>query len=347
MFIRILKEENLLGLVLNNFLILTKCIFIKYFMRRNLFVFLFVLRCIFPSNSFGQKQDYSNIDKYVRQISSINYSTIEKLTQKLIKPEWSDNEKVRAIFYWLAFNIKYDWEGYRSGNLSNNESPSYVYNFRISQCEGYSNLFNYICQLVGIESKEIIGYSRDEYKEAGISINKPNHTWNAVKINGNWYLLDVTWASTSAINSLPNDYYFLTPPEEFVANHLPNDEQWQLLKETIKKEEFDSFPFITSVYFELGLNKNFPKKGLLQVENNKVNFSLSIKEDYSILLKMDKDNEEKWTTPDYNILKNKDLANININLKEEGQYLLRIDILSNDSSKYDIHRGVMYFTLTN
>jgi hypothetical protein len=52
------------------------------------------------------------------------------------------------------------------------------------QCSGYAHAVQYFCDLSGIESMFITGSN-----EAGLS-----HAWNIVKIDGNWYNLDVTWA---------------------------------------------------------------------------------------------------------------------------------------------------------
>ena len=65
---------------------------------------------------------------------------------------------------------------------------------KVAVCDGYARLFTTLCDYAGIRSAIIVGYAR-----AGT--NKPakrfgiNHYWNAVMIDGNWYLLDATWAS--------------------------------------------------------------------------------------------------------------------------------------------------------
>lgn len=49
-------------------------------------------------------------------------------------------------------------------------------------CQGYADAMAYLLSCVGIESMEISGTSQGE-----------NHIWNAVKIQDDWYYLDVTW----------------------------------------------------------------------------------------------------------------------------------------------------------
>ena len=49
-------------------------------------------------------------------------------------------------------------------------------------CEGYSKAFAYLCQSVGIETFCVIGRSNNE-----------SHMWNIVKLDGEWYHMDVTF----------------------------------------------------------------------------------------------------------------------------------------------------------
>ena len=77
------------------------------------------------------------------------------------------------------------------------------------------------------------------------NFKKPNHAWNAVKIYDRWYLLDVTWASGSAIDlsrhqrKLDLNSYFLTEPRKFIQTHLPEDPSWQLLENKISLSDFE------------------------------------------------------------------------------------------------------------
>ncbi|MBC7861457.1 MAG: hypothetical protein IAF38_00700, partial [Bacteroidia bacterium] len=71
-----------------------------------------------------------------------------------------------------------------------------------------------------------------------------NHAWNSVKINDKWYLMDVCWASGKIakrkrkINSGRNDFYYLTPPEEFIKTHRPVKNNWQLLSEPVSMRKY-------------------------------------------------------------------------------------------------------------
>ncbi len=49
-------------------------------------------------------------------------------------------------------------------------------------CEGYTKAYKLLCDRAGIECVSVYGVARDE-----------NHSWNYIKLDGAWYLVDVTW----------------------------------------------------------------------------------------------------------------------------------------------------------
>ncbi len=89
-----------------------------------------------------------------------------------------------------------------SGRMSNNTVAIMLDGEGI--CEGYSMLFSRLCELSGIESKFVNGYSgnpatpkatRDYYRKYFARSKSPwrlyNHSWNQLKIDGEWYNVDV------------------------------------------------------------------------------------------------------------------------------------------------------------
>lgn len=69
-------------------------------------------------------------------------------------------------------------------------------------CEGYAKMFQYLCYCVGINATQIFGTSSGS-----------NHMWNAVKIDGEWYQIDVTWNDTNSTYVSYYGYYNLTTAE--------------------------------------------------------------------------------------------------------------------------------------
>lgn len=229
-----------------------------------------------------QRQDnFYVIDNKIGSVSVLKADTLAKQLASLGKTE---REKVRAIFRWITEHIDYNVMPFGSKRTVvkqfykepedssaalpplNERVSAKVLNTGVAFCEGYSRLFKTLCDHAGIKAEIIYGYARTNNNRRFAV----NHTWNAVYIDSTWHLVDVTWASgvvTYANEYIRqyNDHYFLTPPDEFVRDHYPEDPQWTLLKDPPVYREFAQSPFRYSGYLKSGVSSYFPSKGVIDV----------------------------------------------------------------------------------
>lgn len=161
-------------------------------------------------------------------------SEISWLAKNITKNIPSEEQKAKAIFLWIAKNITYDNELHNSKSLQKTIYTSeenvirQVLVRKKALCGGYAFLFEKICKEAGLEAAVIHGYS-NEFATTS-KRNKPNHTWNAVKLNGKWQLLDITWANSHKRDEGPNLFWFKTPATDFIKTHRPEDRKWTLIK---------------------------------------------------------------------------------------------------------------------
>ena len=158
----------------------------------------------------------------------------------------------------LAENIDYDVEGLFTGSDGSIDSKDLLKS-RKSVCDGYSDIFQSLAREAGLESARISGYGKGYGYQPGKKFNESsNHAWNAVKINGSWYLIDCTWGA-GYINEDKkyvrkfDDHYFMTPPSEFIFDHFPDNSSWQLLSNPISKSEFEQLVYVKSEFFRYDL----------------------------------------------------------------------------------------------
>ena len=235
--------------------------------------------------SFSQKQslNFSYID---RKVQSIEACAPDSLAQKLSASYATDVEKIRSIFRWITENIAYrtrNYLGSRKGakHLFDEEPEdtlSASLNERIALevlrkkeavCDGYARLFKILCDHAGIRSEIITGYARTNMNRMGEQF-KSNHRWNAVLVDSNWYLLDATWASGYITYSSDqfvkayDDYYFMTPPEDFIRDHYPEDSRWTLLANPPTLREFYRTPFRHSAFAKYSILSFAPMKGIIE-----------------------------------------------------------------------------------
>lgn len=243
------------------------------------------LMAVFLITTNLSAQDYSQVDQIVSTYPK-SFSKAQDLAEKINKDFTKEDEKARAIFYWIAINIKYDVKAYYS---QKNDRPV-AYSFRNQEeklakqrafkldfankalkskkavCQGYTALFDYLSELTGLESVTITGTAKTNVTQIGKLPGASDHAWNAVKINGNWKLVEPTWASGVVDPAkrvfIPkfNDAYFLTPPDTFILNHFPDDKKWLLGEFT--EQEFASYPLYFGEYIRDDYQFLAPKSGV-------------------------------------------------------------------------------------
>lgn len=209
--------------------------------------------------------DYSTIDRYARSTPDRYARDMASLAKYLTAPARSELAKARVIYAWILSHVRYDERTFGNGSYSSEvEFANRALQSRRTVCTGFALLYKYMLRQVGIDAVNIKGYSRTDDATAGRPTGPVDHEWNAVKIDGDWYLVDITWAINTAKNGKPNDHYFLTDPNVFISQHLPVDPRWQLLDRPISKATFDAFPRLFDAYFAMGFDPQFPQNGLIR-----------------------------------------------------------------------------------
>ncbi len=208
------------------------------------------------------QSEYEKVEAFVAAFPkpAINVSSTE-IARQLTKPFSTDKEKARVLFSWIAHNIRYDCDKYRypervrfSGRTKEEVDQERVkweadqlkqtLRKRKGVCEDYSRLFKTMCDSTGLEAITIDGNARQFFRPFRKLPKTTDHTWNAVKIEGQWRLLDVTWAAgyvDEDVTKFTADYqpgYFLTAPEWFIQDHFPQNPQWQMLEAPVGREAF-------------------------------------------------------------------------------------------------------------
>jgi len=164
--------------------------------------------------------------------------------------------KAKTLHDWICDNIAYDTGMYFSGRITAQDYIS-VLKKKLAVCSGYSNLFNQMCKLAGIESIGINGYSKG-FGYTGKIGNNTNHAWNAVNINNKWYLVDVTWDAGNVdqktyIKEYSTEWLFLDP-RPFLYSHLPEEDAYQYYAPVLTADDFMREPYIAGIFFQYGLS---------------------------------------------------------------------------------------------
>ena len=91
-------------------------------------------------------QPFASIDNYAKNLPTSEAKSVEQLAKSLTKTSKTDADKVRAFYVWIAANVAYDFAAFKSGKVPEQTANS-TFASKRAVCQGYSELFNHLCQL--------------------------------------------------------------------------------------------------------------------------------------------------------------------------------------------------------
>lgn len=246
---------------------------------------IWILLCFFwflssgASTTTGYSQyNYAEVDQHALTYRDRDFGSISKLADSLTSRFPEEHQKARAIYRWITDNIAYDCKAYHNPGKRTDDYEE-VLRRRQAVCAGYASLFKALCDYSGLDCEIIKGYVRNGYRGIGNEDIVENHAWNAVRLNDEWHLVDVTWGSgytdekVRRFTKSYSDNYFLTDPKLFILSHYPNNKKWQLLDRTVTKKKFSSFPYVWDGYYDNKVVAFAPRKGIIRTNaGNPVQF---------------------------------------------------------------------------
>jgi transglutaminase/protease-like cytokinesis protein 3 len=220
-----------------------------------------------------------NIDKAVKENPREN---LPLLIEYIRENSENESEMFRYAHDWVAQNVAYDVEALRGESRKVTDAYE-VLQYGKSVCAGYSNTLQLLCDELGIECVTISGYGRgasfDPYREEQMDGPPSNHAWNAVRLLGQWYLVDVTWNSGyvrgGEFEPNFNHHYYKIPPRQFAYRHFPLEEKWQLLDEPLDFKSFIAQPLLRGRFFTYGFRLRGEYKKISVVEENEYELQFS------------------------------------------------------------------------
>ena len=249
--------------------------------------FLLLLLHIISFN-FVFSQKINEVDKIVAKYPK-SFNSTEKLAGRIEKDFDSDAERARAIYSWIAFNIKYDYNAYlnpprvqgfsysseaekqRKIKQLNDNLIQKAFKSQKAVCEGFTALYKDLAVQVGLKCQIIRGDSKTSVRDIGRKTTSSNHAWNTVLIGRKWILIDVTWGQgyyDSSKGRMVNDFnpvYFDTDPEYFFAKHYPDSGTF--MGERISKNDFLNGPLIYNKTIENDYKIKTPDSGIIEAKN--------------------------------------------------------------------------------
>ena len=218
-----------------------------------------------------------NLKTYILSRKRQSFASLDELKSFLLKsPAKSDIEKAWCVYLWITHNIDYNFNGYLNGNYGNQDINS-VFKTGLSVCSGYGKLSEELFGCFNIKSMIIGGYAKGYGYKIGEKLTKVNHDWNAVFINNKWNLIESTWGagfcdskSVKYVRSF-EPYYFFTPAEVFIYQHLPENSAHQFLKNPLSLNDFEALQKCDLTFFKNGFKSLSHFRTLIEPECSNFN----------------------------------------------------------------------------
>lgn len=121
-----------------------------------------------------------NISKVYKE-KEINYinDEVDKIIESKIKKNMSNKEKITIIHNYIIDKSKYATDDIRNKNPEGEyNKASYILENKYGTCGAYADLMSVFLY---------------RFKINNIKVSSETHIWNLVKLNKDWYHLDLTW----------------------------------------------------------------------------------------------------------------------------------------------------------
>lgn len=197
---------------------------------------------------------YPELHKEYSNVTEMDIYTVRSIIESILYTDMSTIERIKTVHDYLIKRTTYDKTYYQKDN-----SHNHLYNIlneNRAVCQGYAVAFYIFMNEIDIPCSLISGYAGE------------NHAWNAVKIDGEWYFIDLTWDDPIKPNDVgieTNDYtngenisytYFLCTKSFISRNYKAKEYIGDKPKLYGNSNEYNNYP-----YYKMGY------KGVYRINN--------------------------------------------------------------------------------
>lgn len=170
--------------------------------------------CNLPEDDYYYKYEYAYRTGDMSLLSGEEektfYNRLEECLDEAYKGKRLYDQEL-AAHDWITNHCKYDWDNYRMNTIPwESYSPEGVFVKGTAVCQGYAEAFQLCMDILGIPCIMVTGEAYSMNKWEG-------HAWNAVQLEGEWYMVDTTW--DDPVGGKERHTYFNVPDEMLRQNH--------------------------------------------------------------------------------------------------------------------------------
>ena len=243
--------------------------------------------------TFGQinSAKYNTVDAEVAKLGTFATNNVAEIADALTGKLNNNEDKARALFYWIANNIALDAKAIKNKD-EKNKLPEKVIELRKATPLGFSLLYQEMCSYAKIRCLSVDGYVKNMAAEINEKPDEINYSWNVVQLGQSpetWYYVDacracgyLDYKQTMFTKQFTSQYFF-ADKKMFNQIYFPDNMAWLLGGGSKSLSSFYALPVIGNQAVALELRKILPLTGLIKTTlNAEVPFSFTINNDNTI-----------------------------------------------------------------
>ncbi len=159
----------------------------------------------------------------------------KEFVNNYITDDMTDFEKEMEIIQYMVQNITYDFDNFLSDTIpetSYGAQGALLYGTAV--CSGYTDTFTLLADACGLETMEVSGEGRGIGGWGG-------HAWNKIKLDGEWYHVDVTWEDPIMNGDPENGYGYGNLRNEYINitdSKIAEDHKWSAKEPACKGTKY-------------------------------------------------------------------------------------------------------------
>ncbi len=213
------------------------------------------------------------------------YDQAKLILCQIIDDSMSDYQKVLAIFDWLTYTVKYDYNGLELVDTPGIGDTAEINRYRCfyiegvlfdggqAVCDGIGKTFALLCGIEGIDCYKVSGWG-----------NGGGHAWNKVKLDlnndgvGEWYAVDSTWADLvdTSVNKyeeiLSHSFFLVTDAEMIATTHIEEDPKTDVANTVFDYYEATKYDGVNSLNIDTRLELENLCRYMLETNTRSMEF---------------------------------------------------------------------------
>lgn len=198
---------------------------------RTQIVYLILALCLATASQVQASDHPRNIQlqTHLQRVLATRHNELNTKLDALLSVALNDRERAWLIYRWVTQHFKHDSRlAARIGNPQNH-SLEVLYQLGGGSCAVYADVVHRLMARAGLDVKTIYGIAKGGTANTRRHGKPVNHVWNAVKIEGQWRIVDATWGAgyvdRHGFQRDQSDLFFLIPPEQAVLSHFDDSDE--------------------------------------------------------------------------------------------------------------------------